>query len=130
MIVALVEISQLKSEVTGLSTLQQNVSDVMEAIATIATNLDRTSDDQLALQILEQLLMLQQNVVMLRRLLPLIFIIPLMISLSCCKTVYHNFVMNICNSEHQDTVLYTFLLAQVYFLIISFIIIVSLATTL
>ena len=60
-IVALVEISQLKSEVTGLSTLQQgcsgnqialqiqellmfqqNVSDVMEAIA---TNLDRSSDD-------------------------------------------------------------------------------------
>ena len=62
MIVALVEISQLKSEVTGLSTLQQNVSDVMEAIATIATNHDRTSDDQLALQILEQLLILQQNV--------------------------------------------------------------------
>ena len=86
-IVALLEISQLKSEVTGLSTLQQgcsgnqialqiqellmfqqNISDVME---TIATNLDRNSDDlsellqstsgnQFALQI-QQLLMFQQN---------------------------------------------------------------------
>ena len=61
-IVALVGISKLKSEVTGLLTLQQNVSDIMEAIATIATNLDHNSDDQLALQIQEQLLMFQQNV--------------------------------------------------------------------
>ena len=66
-IVALVDISQLKSEVTGLSTLQQNVSDVMEAIATIASNLDHNANDidlvnQLPLQIQEQLLMFQQNV--------------------------------------------------------------------
>ena len=66
-IVALVEISQLKSEVTDLSTLQQNVSDVMEAIATIASNLDHNANDidlvnQLPLQIQEQLLMFQQNV--------------------------------------------------------------------
>ena len=80
--------AQVRSYWPGLSTLQQNVSDVMEAIATIASNLDHNANDidlvnQLPLQIQEQLLMFQQNVSDVmepRTILPLILIVTLMIS--------------------------------------------------